>query len=160
MTAICQIRQHLFEELDLMVRTTAALIEKIEDKDWHYQPQSAMRTLLEVVNHLVQIPTVDLAIIQEQDEISIRKLEKELFTHNAVELLNLLHSGADRLKSYMADLTVEDFVHKTGKPFYSQEGISYSKWLIEILTHLSHHRSQLFEYLKELHYNVNMFDLY
>jgi uncharacterized damage-inducible protein DinB len=160
LSAIDQLRQQLFQELDLMVRTTAALIEKIDEKDWHYQPQNSMRTLLEVVNHLVQIPMVDLAIIQEQDEISIRKLEQELHTKHTAELLHILYSGRDKLKAYMSGLSDEDFVHKTGKPFHSQEGIPHSKWLIEILTHLSHHRSQCFEYFKELRYNVNMFDLY
>ncbi|WP_371268621.1 DinB family protein [Bacillus licheniformis] len=49
---------------------------------------------------------------------------------------------------------------KKTKPFYLDEGMTQSRWLTETLTHIFHHRAQLFNYLKQLGYDVNMFDLY
>jgi uncharacterized damage-inducible protein DinB len=60
-------------------------------------------------------------------------------------------------------LSEEEFLEKVTKPFYfpeEEKGHTQAKWLVEITTHAFHHRGQFFNYLKELGYEVNMFDLY
>jgi len=65
------VRDVLLAELDAGVRTTCGLLTKIESSladNWDYRLHPNMRTLLELVNHLVQIPHTDLAILQEKSE--------------------------------------------------------------------------------------------
>lgn len=71
-----------------------------------------------------------------------------------------MQKGFDAFQTYMTSLSDEDFLTKKTKPFYLDEGMTQSRWLTETLTHIFHHRAQLFNYLKQLGYDVNMFDLY
>ncbi|MGE8203507.1 DinB family protein [Heyndrickxia sp. NPDC080065] len=161
--SIAKMQELLFSELYIAVRTTKELLKKVSEEDFPYQPTEKMRTLLEQVNHLVQIPSVDLAIAQEKTEEEIRQLEKELYSTNTEELGEVMEKGFTEFKSYYQSLSEKEFLEKVTKPFYfpaDMEGHTQAKWLIETTTHAFHHRGQLFNYLKELGKEVNMFDLY
>lgn len=56
----------MFEEIELCVRTTQNLLLHIKDTDWDYRPAENMRTLRELVIHLVSIPATDLYILKEE----------------------------------------------------------------------------------------------
>lgn len=117
--------------------------------------------LLELAQHLVSVPSVDLLILQEQGQPDIRRAEEEINEAGTSEELSAwMDNGFQDLKAYMENLSEEDFLHKATKPFYLEQGSVQAKWLIEIVTHAQHHRAQLFNYMKELGYEVNMFDLY
>jgi uncharacterized damage-inducible protein DinB len=161
MEATNVMKQYLFEELTLIVNTTAGLIRKISPEDWSYQPRENMRTLLELVQHLVAVPAVDLLILQEKSEDEARSLEAVFAEdRDAESMFKRMEQGFSELKSYMEDLSEEDFLHKKTTPFYLPHSTAQAKWLIEIVTHTQHHRGQLFTYLKTKGYEVNMFDLY
>ncbi|MDH4617345.1 DinB family protein [Brevibacillus sp. AY1] len=156
-----EMKKYLFEELTLITNTTAGLIRKISAEDWTYQPRENMRSLLELVQHLVAIPAVDLLILQEKNQDEVRILEALFADDNDPEsLINRMTQDLDKLKAYMEALSDEDFLYKKTTPFYLPHGTEQAKWLIEIVTHAQHHRGQLFTYLKTKGYEVNMFDLY
>lgn len=158
-----KLRELLFSELYIAVRTTKELLKKVTEEDFPYQPNEKMRTLLELANHLVQIPYVDLAIAQEKAEEDVRQLEKELYSNDVVKLGEVMENGFAELTSYYKSLSEEDLLEKVTKPFYfsqDMEGHTQAKWLIETTTHAFHHRGQFFNYFKELGKEVNMFDLY
>ncbi|WP_235281611.1 DinB family protein [Thermoactinomyces daqus] len=154
------IRQMLLEELDLLVRTTHRLIDQIEEDDWSFRPHESMRTLQELATHLVQIPATDLAILQENDEIAIRKLEKNLTPKTREDYHRILTKGFAELTAYMDSLSEDFFIHRKTRAYYNQQPVTQAKWLIEIITHMAHHRAQLFNYLKELKRDVTMYSLY
>ncbi|HEY0828300.1 MAG TPA: DinB family protein [Bacilli bacterium] len=158
------IRELLFEELYLAVRTTIKLITKVKAEHWEYRPGENMRSLKELANHLVQIPYVDLAIMQEKNSDTVDKLQNtDLFTTDPQEMIKIMEQGFMALQDYIVSFTENDLLQKHTKAFYSGEdsnGYSQAKWLVEITTHAFHHRGQLFNYLKQLGYQVNMFDLY
>ena len=156
-----EMKKYLFEELTLITNTTAGLIRKISAEDWTYQPHENMRSLLELVQHLVAIPAVDLLILQEKSREEVNSLEA-VFAHDRdpESLINRMTQDLDKLKAYMEALSDEDFLYKKTTPFYLPHGTEQAKWLIEIVTHTQHHRGQLFTYLKTKGYEVNMFDLY
>lgn len=156
-----EMKKFLFDELALITNTTAGLIRKISAEDWSYQPRENMRTLLELVQHLVAIPAVDLLILQEKSQDEVRSLE-DVFARDrdAESLINRMTQDLDKLKAYMEALSDENFLYKKTTPFYLPHGTEQAKWLIEIVTHAQHHRAQLFTYLKTKGYDVNMFDLY
>jgi uncharacterized damage-inducible protein DinB len=153
-------RELLFHELSLLVQTSSKLLARIRPEHWSWRPHEALRPLGEVANHLAQIPSVDLAIIREWDEISVRRLEAELTRQSGEELVQVLEQGFARLKDDMMSLDEREFFEKKTRPFYNPDGVTQAKWLVEIVTHLAHHRAQLFDYLKQLGYGVNMYDLY
>lgn len=45
-------------------------------------------------------------------------------------------------------------------PFYHEHSATQAPWFTESVTHMFHHRSQLFTYVKLRGYEVSMFDLY
>lgn len=156
-----EMKKYLFEELTLITNTTAGLIRKISAEDWTYQPRENMRSLLELVQHLVAIPAVDLLILQEKSREEVNSLEAVFAQDRDPEsLINRMTKDLDKLKAYMEALSDEDFLFKKTTPFYLPHGTEQAKWLIEIVTHAQHHRGQLFTYLKTKGYEVNMFDLY
>ncbi|MCM3079800.1 DinB family protein [Brevibacillus invocatus] len=156
-----EMKKYLFEELTLITNTTAGLIRKISAEDWTYQPRENMRSLLELVQHLVAIPAVDLLILQEKSREEVNSLEAVFAQDRDPEsLINKMTQDLDKLKAYMEALSDEDFLYKKTTPFYLPHGTEQAKWLIEIVTHAQHHRGQLFTYLKTKGYEVNMFDLY
>lgn len=161
MSAINEMKGHLYHELDVAIRTTRELLEKVKAEDWDYRPRENMRTLLELAHHLVLIPITDLAILQEQSQEEVHAYYNEIEgLDNPTELGAHFEQGAAALKAYMDDLTDTDFLHKETKPFYLESRKKQAAWLTEIVTHVFHHRAQLFTYLKQLGYEVSMFDLY
>ncbi|MBB6735688.1 DinB family protein [Cohnella zeiphila] len=162
MEAVNEMKKLLFEELEHAARTSAKLIARIDSKDWDYRPRDNMRTLLELARHVVSIPGVDSLIMQEKPEPDIRRREAEIAASGpeADKLNGWLDTGLQELRAYMDGLSDEDFLHRSTKPFYLPHGSVQAKWLIETTTHLFHHRAQLFNYMKALGYEINMFDLY
>ena len=162
MSAVAEMKELLFEELALIVRTSVKLIGRVEEKHWNYKPQANMRSLEELVHHLVAIPTVDLLILQENTRETVAQKESEVAAegNNKEALSAVLDKGMTDLRAYMEGLSEEDFLHKETTPFYIDHPTKQAKWMIEIVTHMQHHRAQLFQYVKALGYDVNMFDLY
>lgn len=160
MNATGSLTETLLEEFYIVVRTTNNLLKKADPSVYDFRPADNMRSFLELANHLVQIPHIDLAILQEKSEKEIRELEKKLSAENVAELTHVLDEGYHLLKSYFLSLSEEDFLNKETKAFYAEKGMSQAKWLVEIVTHAFHHRAQLFTYLKQTKHEVNMFDLY
>lgn len=162
MSQLVEMKQLLFEELEHIVKTSSNLIMKISDKDWDYRPASNMRSLLELVHHLVSVPGADLLIMREKPEEEVRQLEGAIAADGGdkEKLIAWMNKGLADLKSYMDGLSDDDFLHKKTTPFYLEHGSAQAKWLIEVVTHAQHHRAQMFNYLKAQGYEVSMFDLY
>ncbi|MCK6257432.1 DinB family protein [Fictibacillus sp. KIGAM418] len=161
MQGINELKEMLLEELELIARTSTNLIGKISPNHLDYRPKENMRSLHELVLHLVSVPSTDLLILQEKSEEEVRELEAEVAADNEPEQwIVRMKNGLHDVRSYMEQLPDEVFLQKETKPFYLDYGTVQAKWLIEIVTHAQHHRAQLFNYLKELGYDVNMFDLY
>ena len=161
MNAVSILRDELLAELEVAIRSMEGLLKKVEEKDWIYRPAENMRSLAELARHIVSIPEVDLNLWQEKDEETIRNLESKYEKlESAEELIEAMNQGFQLFKTYMLSLSDEDFLTKKTKPFYLEEGETQAHWLVEEVSHLFHHRGQFFNYLKQLGYDINMFDLY
>ncbi|SFD75672.1 DinB family protein [Fictibacillus sp. FJAT-27399] len=161
MQGINELKEMLLEELELIVRTSTNLIGKISPNHLDYRPRENMRSLHELVLHLVSVPSTDLLILQEKSEEEVRELESEVASdHEPEQWIVRMKNGLQDVRSYMEQMPDEEFLQKKTKPFYLDHGTVQAKWLIEIVTHAQHHRAQLFNYLKEQGYDVNMFNLY
>ncbi|WP_405155672.1 DinB family protein [Paenibacillus sp. FSL K6-0108] len=161
MNGTLQIRDHLLRELETGVRTGASLIRLIRPEDWAYRPQDNMRSLVELVHHFIQITASDLAIMQEKSEAEVGLVENSLAGIEDVEKLEAaLWSNLEAYKAYIVSLSEEDLLNRSTKAFYMEHGHLQAQWQIETLTHVFHHRSQLYNYLKQQGHELNFFMLY
>jgi len=161
MNGTLQIRDHLLRELETGVRTGASLIRLIRPEDWAYRPQDNMRSLVELVHHFIQITASDLAIMQEKSEAEVGLVENSLAGIEDVEKLEAaIWSNLEAYKAYIVSLSEEDLLNRSTKAFYMEHGHLQAQWQIETLTHVFHHRSQLYNYLKQQGHELNFFMLY
>lgn len=159
--SVMSVRDHLLHELEHGIRTTQKLLSVVKPEDWSYRPKDNMRTLLEVTRHLVMVPATDLVILQEKQGPELDSIEDDIrHVTDPKALGELMQQSYESFKSYMVSLSEDELLHKSTKPFYADQGSVQVKWLIEVVTHVFHHRAQLFNYLKQLGYDVNMFYLY
>ncbi|QTD41818.1 DinB family protein [Sporosarcina sp. Te-1] len=161
MNAVEILRNELIAELQLGIRSMEGLLRKVQEKDWQYQPADNMRSLKDLAQHIISIPEADLYIFQGRDQEAIQKIEQKYNElDSADDMIKAMHNGFEEYKTYILSLSEVDFLSKKTKPFYLEEGEIQVHWLVEEVSHLFHHRGQFFTYLKQLGYDVTMFDLY
>ncbi|WP_028546521.1 DinB family protein [Paenibacillus taiwanensis] len=161
MSGVIQVRDHLLEELNLVVRTVESLLAKIQPHEWSYRPADNMRTLLELAHHLVSIPASDLAILQEKTQTEVEQVEAQVSEiRDPLALAAKFRTNYELLQTYMVSLTEDELLNKSTKAFYLDHSIVQIKWLIEIVTHSFHHRSQLYNYLKQSGHELQFYMLY
>ncbi|WP_172253292.1 DinB family protein [Saccharibacillus deserti] len=161
MNETLQIRDHLLNELETGVRTSEVLIRLIRPEDWNYRPQGNMRSLPELVRHLALVPRSDLAIMQEAGAEEAGEIEVSLDGESDPErLAAALRENFELYKTYLVSLTPEDLLNRSTKAFYAEDSHTQIQWQIETLTHLFHHRSQLYNYLKQLGHELHFSMLY
>src|SRR5690606_25712158 len=106
MNPVQEMKDHLYAELGLILRTTSELLRKIKPEQWDYKPVPSMRSLKELACHLTLSPAVDLLILQENPESVIRELEAKYIVTSDVEMLiSVMEQGIQSLKEYMDGLT-------------------------------------------------------
>ncbi|TFB21779.1 DinB family protein [Filobacillus milosensis] len=161
MPHIQEIQEEIFHEMEVAIRSTQNLLFKVREEDWEFRPHENMRSLRDLANHLIAIPAIDLYIMKEEPHEKIKELEEKYNKlTNAEDMSVAFEDGYNKLKEYMQTLSDDNFLHMKTKAFYMEKGQSQAQWLIEIMTHMFHHRAQVFNYLKQLEYDVSMFDLY
>lgn len=161
MSGTLQVRDHLLNELETGVRTGAALIRKIRPEDWSFRPQDNFRSLLELVHHFVLIPASDLAIMQEKSEAEVGSVENSLSgVEDPEHLAATFRENFEAYKAYILSLSEDDYLNHLTKAFYMEHGHLQVQWQIETVTHVFHHRSQVYNYLKQLGHEVSFFMLY
>ncbi|NGP46225.1 DinB family protein [Bacillaceae bacterium SIJ1] len=161
MNAVDILRNELLSELEVGIRSMEGLLKKVQVEDWAYKPADNMRSLKELAQHIVSIPEVDLQIMQEKDQQLIEGLEEKYHQMDSAEaMIEGMNKGFAKYKAYMLSLSEEDFLTKKTKPFYHDKASTQAHWLVEEVSHLFHHRGQFFNCLKQLGYDVDMFDLY
>ncbi|KQN98992.1 DinB family protein [Paenibacillus sp. Leaf72] len=161
MSGTFAVRDHLLEELELSVRTSCTLIAQIQPTQWDFRPQDNMRSLMELVHHLVAIPATDLAILQERTEQEVAEVENGAAGITSPdELIQRFQANLELFKQYILSLSEDELLTKSSKAYYLEHGMVQVKWLIEVTTHTFHHRSQLYNYLKQNGHDLNFFMLY
>ncbi|MDN9010090.1 DinB family protein [Brevibacillus laterosporus] len=161
MSNTMKLRDELFHQMKVAMKSTILLLQKVREEDWGCRPAPNMRTLHELACHLVAIPEVDLFIMQEKKEDAIRQLEQKYNRLDTAEsLAHAMEQGYQKCISYLLAMSEDEFFTKKTTPFYHEHSATQAHWFTESVTHMFHHRSQLFTYLKLRGYEVNMFNLY
>ena len=152
-------QQDLMKAVTQLNGSLEELFAQIQPDQLDWRPHENMRTVMELANHLAQVPSVDLKIMQGGTEAEVRALEASLRRSSPSELTHVWRSGVGAVAEFYAGLTPEQFETQVGTAFYGH-AMPLSEWLLEIITHAYHHRAQLFTYLKMLGRPVDMFTLY
>lgn len=149
----------LLTELERIVGNCCRIIQLMRPEHKDYRPQENMRDMSELANHLAQIPAVDLKIMRGAEENEVIELENQLTRPNPNGWCEVMEEGLADLHRFMEKLTLNEFENSTGTAFYGRTQ-TYAQWLLEVITHIYHHRSQLFTYMKLNGYDVNTATLY
>lgn len=140
-------QQALDRHVGVGVRTTRALIQLIQPEDWDKRPIPGKRSVYEVAVHLAVLLEADL-------RIATGAAADEMAQFYAAPVPSgQLIDRLDQSWRYYQDRLENGFAAET-----TYWGVSDSStgWLLEAAVHLYHHRSQLFDYLNLLGYDIQL----
>jgi len=149
----------LLAELEKVTENCCRLFSLVQEEHLSWRPQDNMRSLSELANHLAQIPAVDLHIMQGVPEPKLIELEENLQRASQEQWSSVMRQGCEELTGFMAKLSFDEFENNSGTAYYGRTQ-TFVQWLLEVVTHIFHHRSQLFMYLKLNGYDVDTRTLY
>jgi uncharacterized damage-inducible protein DinB len=153
----------LLDVIDHESRQTRFVMTAAIGSDLNFKPSDEMRSLFDVMNHLAEIPTIDLKFCKMQfnDFEEVHAMEKELRRDTIDELLALYDRGMETIHEFISKLSDDQLTENSLKPF-DQEGPpkSWAHYIPEITTHLAMHKMQLWMYLKLAGVPVSMWTYY
>lgn len=150
-------QQDLFDQFDALDRSMKLLLPQLPPHEADWRPRENMRSIWELANHLAQAPAIGTSIAKGDSESVVQGRESELTRTTVNGLLSVWEEGINELKSYFGALSQEEFETMTTTAFYDYTAPAKT-WLLETLTHVHHHRAQLFNYLKESGKDLDGYD--
>jgi len=133
------------------------------DTDLTFSPKDEMRPLIDLINHLAQIPLIDYKFFNmDFDNFEqTKELEKDLHRNSIDEILAIYDHGIEYIKEHFSTLSDEQVLENNKKPFYeSGPEKNWAHYLPTITTHLAMHKMQLWMYLKLAGAPVSMWTYY
>lgn len=160
MDTIPKILLDMFEHESAQARF---VLSAAKDTDLSFTPKDEMRPLIDLTNHLVQIPIIDFKFFTKEFESfeQVREMEKELRQDTIKKMLTVYDQGIESIKKHISKLSDEQALENNMKAFY-QDGPdkNWAHYLSEITTHLAMHKMQLWMYLKLAGAPVSMWTYY
>ena len=152
--------QHdLFEQLHALRRSLVKILPQLPACAEDWRPRENMRSCWELANHLVSIPATDTVIAQEKDQPAVQAKETGREATTVEGLDGVWDQGMEELIAHYSALPPDQFESLETTSFYGHKAVAKT-WLVETVTHVHHHRAQLFTYLKLMGRPVDMFYLY
>lgn len=152
-------RSLLLSELERIVGNCCRFFELVKAEHNAWRPREGIRSLVELANHLAQVPGVDLRIMKGTKEEELIELERKLARDDGTGWAAVMREGAEDLSRFVQHLSLDQFENGSGTAYYGRTQ-THAQWLLEAITHIYHHRSQLFLYLKLNGYEVSTRTLY
>ncbi len=139
------------------------VLSAAKDTDLSFTPKDEMRPLIDLTNHLAQIPIIDFKFFTKEFESfeQVRAMEKDLRQDTIENMLTAYDQGIESIKEHISKLSDEQALENNMKAFY-QDGPdkNWAHYLPEITTHLAMHKMQLWMYLKLAGAPVSMWTYY
>lgn len=144
-------------------RQARVVLDKARTADPDFVPNEGMRSLIELVNHLSQIPHLDPAVYSSElgsGEV-IQKREKELYRTDIDGALTVFDEGVESAVERLSKLSDKELLAKTLQPFYETgEAKNWAYYIPEMTRHVAMHKMQLWMYLKLNGLDVSMMTYY
>jgi len=158
------IKDVLLTSFDDEVSELLVVIQKAKEISLDFKLTPETRTIFDLINHIVQIPKIDLEIFSGKLAAGEQTADVEKLLHKSTidEALTVLNDGCKYLKKYFEKMTDEELLKKDKRPFYETDTPlrSWGYFLPKITTHLVMHKAILWAYLKAAKADVNMFTYY
>ncbi len=160
MEKLSQILVEMFERESQQARFVLAAAKEV---DLNYSPYEGMRPLIDLANHLTQIPLIDLKFYSKEFKAfeEVQECEKKMHRSDIPSLLDVFDEGVQSVKKYIEGLSDDEILEKNLKAFY-EDGPekNWAHYIPEITTHLAMHKMQLWMYLKLAGAPVSMWTYY
>ncbi len=131
--------------------------------DLNFKPTKELRPLIELINHVAQIPTIDLKFysMEFKEFKEVQAMERELRRETIDDLLSIYDKGMESIHKYISNLSDEQLTENKLKAFYQEGQLkSWAHYIPEITTHLAMHKMQIWMYLKLAGVPVSMWTYY
>lgn len=128
-------------QISVAVKSTADMMDKLEPSDLKVQPTENKLSIGQLIAHMSLICKADMLISDEASEEQM----STFYSSNPLQTLSgmkeALLANFDFLENRYHEYTEEELIQMTT----SYWGVSYTRfeWLLEISSHLYHHRGQL-----------------
>jgi uncharacterized damage-inducible protein DinB len=158
------IKEILLAFFDDEAKEVRVVIEKVKGIPLDSKITSKTRTVLELINHIAQIPRIDVDLYSGKlptgEEAG--KMEKAMNKETVNEILEVFDEGCQYLHDYFKDMKEEELLEKNLRPFYEPESDlrSWVQYLPKLTAHIALHKGILWTYLKKAKADVNMFTYY
>jgi hypothetical protein len=160
MDTIPRILIEMLEHESVQVRSVLIAAEGINPQ---FCPYDNMRLLVDLENHVAQIPSIDFSFYTKEFDSfeSVRAMEQKLKRSAIKDLLKVFDKGIDNIEKYLSNMSDEDVLKNNLKAFYEQgPDKSWTQYIPDITTHLAMHKMQLWMYLKMAGAPVSMWTYY
>ncbi|MHA2601114.1 MAG: hypothetical protein AM324_003170 [Candidatus Thorarchaeota archaeon SMTZ1-83] len=144
-------------------RQARVVIDKARMVNSDFVPREGLRTLIDLVNHLVLIPLMDLALFSGEldSEVALQKKETELQSVDIDAALALFDEGIQSAEKRFRKMSDAELFEKSLLPFYeSGETKNWAHYIPEMTRHIAMHKMQLWMYLKLSGLDVDMMTYY
>lgn len=146
------------------VSEVRSVINKVKEISLDFRLTEESRTVLELINHIAQIPKIDVGIYSgelDSGELTHQK-ELELNKKTVDDVLEVLNDGIFYVKEYFKDMSDTDLHERMLRPFYEEDTPlqSWAHFLPKLTAHIALHKGILWAYLKVAKADVNMFTYY
>ncbi|MFW9870435.1 MAG: hypothetical protein ACFFEL_12485 [Candidatus Thorarchaeota archaeon] len=132
-------------------RQARVVIDKTKMANLDLVPSKGMRSLIELVNHLAQIPMIDPAVYSSEldSEEAFKKREMKLHSADIDGALVVFDDGIQNAETRFREMSDEELLKKNMRPFYETgEPKNWAYYIPEMTRHIAMHKMQLWMYLK------------
>lgn len=157
---LSEILLNMLEHESTQARFVLATANEIDPK---FSPKEEMKPLIDLANHIAQIPFVDYKLFNMDfsNLEQAQKAEKDLHKDSIDELLVVFDNGIKYIKEHFSKLSDDQVLEKNKRPFYEKgPEKNWAHFLPTIVTHLAMHKMQLWMYLKQVGASVDMMTYY
>jgi uncharacterized damage-inducible protein DinB len=128
-------------QISIAVQSINDILDKLETSDLDVQPTENKFSIGQLLTHMSWICKADLLISDESTEEQMSTFYSSIYFQSLAEMKEALLSNLTLLEKRYLDYTEEELMQTTT----SYWGVSYTRfeWLLEISSHLYHHRGQL-----------------
>jgi len=158
------IKKVLLDSLEDEIKEVRFVIEEVSSIPLNSKLTSETRTILELINHIAQIPRMDIDIYTNKIVTSeqAQKLEQQLNKKTIKDVLKVFDDNCLYLRKHFEKMTDEDLFKENLNPFYEKgkPPKSWTYFLPKITSHLVLHKGVLWSYQKVAGAKVDMFTYY
>ncbi|MGX6445661.1 DinB family protein [Neobacillus sp. K501] len=133
--------QSVLHQIKFALTTTIQMIDTLEEADLQVRPTVNKHSVGELLAHIAVICKADLLISNGGTETEMQDFYSTVSLKSRTEIKAVMLENFQALETHYLKLNETEL----NQPFPSYWGTTYTKleWLLEILSHVYHHRGQL-----------------